>query len=217
MQNENPGCLGFILQLLGILPKEKDLEALLYRVRNDFLSSAELSFYNVLKLSLSEEFYICPKVGLKDIFFVKDLNHNYSYINKIARKHVDFLLCNPNTMRPLAGVELDDSSHQRESRLERDKFVNQVFKTAQLPLIHFSTKKSYEPSEIREAIYKALKLSEDIVNTPEQNEGQVENTAVPICPKCGVPMVLRTASKGEKKGSTFYGCSNYPKCKETIK
>lgn len=37
--------------------------------------------------------------------------------------------------------------------------------------------------------------------------------AVNICPRCGGKLVLRTASKGEHKGKTFYGCSNYPKCR----
>lgn len=38
---------------------------------------------------------------------------------------------------------------------------------------------------------------------------------VPVCPKCGVNMVLRTAKKGEKVGSQFWGCPNFPKCRAT--
>lgn len=34
-----------------------------------------------------------------------------------------------------------------------------------------------------------------------------------ICPKCGGKLVLRSAKKGPYAGNTFYGCSNYPKCK----
>ena len=37
----------------------------------------------------------------------------------------------------------------------------------------------------------------------------------PMCPRCGVPMVLRTARKGGHKGADFYGCPNYPRCRET--
>ena len=33
------------------------------------------------------------------------------------------------------------------------------------------------------------------------------------CPKCGGELVLRTVKKGEKSGSQFYGCSNFPKCR----
>ena len=34
-----------------------------------------------------------------------------------------------------------------------------------------------------------------------------------LCPKCGNPLVLRTAQKGKNAGKQFYGCSNYPKCR----
>ena len=33
-----------------------------------------------------------------------------------------------------------------------------------------------------------------------------------ICPRCGNPLVLRTAKKGNNAGNQFYGCSTYPKC-----
>jgi ATP-dependent DNA helicase RecQ len=36
------------------------------------------------------------------------------------------------------------------------------------------------------------------------------------CPKCGAPMILRTARRGPNAGGKFYGCSNYPRCKETL-
>jgi predicted RNA-binding Zn-ribbon protein involved in translation (DUF1610 family) len=33
------------------------------------------------------------------------------------------------------------------------------------------------------------------------------------CPKCGKPMILRTARSGNNQGKQFFGCSDYPKCK----
>ena len=33
------------------------------------------------------------------------------------------------------------------------------------------------------------------------------------CPKCGKPMVLRTAQRGANTGNQFWGCSAYPKCR----
>lgn len=37
------------------------------------------------------------------------------------------------------------------------------------------------------------------------------------CPKCNKGhMVLRTATKGNNKGNIFYGCSNYPRCKNIM-
>ena len=38
----------------------------------------------------------------------------------------------------------------------------------------------------------------------------------PLCPKCGVQMVIRTAKKGNQRGEEFWGCRNYPKCREIV-
>jgi restriction system protein len=43
----------------------------------------------------------------------------------------------------------------------------------------------------------------------EQKPQQVENA----CPRCGKPMVLRTARNGNYPGTPFWGCSGYPQCR----
>ena len=43
-----------------------------------------------------------------------------------------------------------------------------------------------------------------------------ETPAVPTCPKCGSPMILRTTKKGPKAGQQFWGCSTFPKCRKTL-
>lgn len=47
------------------------------------------------------------------------------------------------------------------------------------------------------------------VAEPEQGAG------APVCPRCGSPMILRTARRGAKAGDQFWGCSRYPKCQGT--
>jgi ssDNA-binding Zn-finger/Zn-ribbon topoisomerase 1 len=44
----------------------------------------------------------------------------------------------------------------------------------------------------------------------------VETEAVPPCDKCGATMVKRVAKSGKNEGKEFYGCSNYPDCKNMI-
>lgn len=36
-----------------------------------------------------------------------------------------------------------------------------------------------------------------------------------MCPKCGNPMVLRMAKKGNRAGQEFWGCSTFPVCRST--
>ena len=40
-------------------------------------------------------------------------------------------------------------------------------------------------------------------------------TPPPLCPACGKSMVLRTARKGARAGSRFWGCAGYPECMGT--
>jgi hypothetical protein len=37
------------------------------------------------------------------------------------------------------------------------------------------------------------------------------------CPKCGSPLVIRTAKSGVNVGSQFYGCTKYPVCRYVAK
>jgi hypothetical protein len=36
----------------------------------------------------------------------------------------------------------------------------------------------------------------------------------PLCPRCGIPMLVRTARTGARAGQQFYGCKNFPSCRE---
>lgn len=58
--------------------------------------------------------------------------------------------------------------------------------------------------EIKPSIKRKTKDTEKAVSAP------------PICPKCGTQMILRTAAKGANKGKQFYGCPNFPKCRNII-
>ncbi len=44
----------------------------------------------------------------------------------------------------------------------------------------------------------------------------VTTPTAPVCPKCRSSMVLRTAKRGPKVGSSFWGCAQYPKCRQTV-
>ena len=44
----------------------------------------------------------------------------------------------------------------------------------------------------------------------------VHTQSAPACPKCGAPMVMRTARKGANAGGQFWGCPKYPACKGIV-
>ena len=47
----------------------------------------------------------------------------------------------------------------------------------------------------------------------------IENKASsvePLCPKCGAHMIRRQTKSGANAGKSFWGCSNYPKCRGIV-
>lgn len=72
---------------------------------------------------------ICPKVRLFDIIEPKKEHDKYkTLMYKIQAKHVDFVICDKN-MHIKAVIELDDSSHDKKDRKERDDFVNLILRS----------------------------------------------------------------------------------------
>jgi predicted RNA-binding Zn-ribbon protein involved in translation (DUF1610 family) len=165
-------------------------------------------------------FTICPKVSLSDIFYVINPDKYMSSYNKINRKHVDFLICDTETMKPRFAIELDDKSHNRQDRMDRDEFVEELFETAELPLVRIPVRPTYNTNELGVLFRTALSKTQKPATSPAPQEAKSvpvdstpETKTAPFCPKCGQQMVLRTAENGANKGRSFYGCVNYPKCR----
>lgn len=186
-----------------------------YRLRDDLLTAAELNFYRVLQAAVSDWAVLLVKINLGDLFYAStgDYGQNMAYRNRIARKHVDFLLCDPETMRPLVGIELDDSSHNRPDRRERDAFVDTVFASAKLPLVHVPVSRSYPTGRLREFLRQKASITQGSGASTGMTGEEPAETAVPNCPRCQSPMIRRTAQRGTNAGSQFWGCSNYPDCR----
>lgn len=74
----------------------------------------------------------------------------------------------------------------------------------------------------RECKTDYLKKYRDAMQQTEESEPSVTDNveptpSVPLCPKCGAPMVKRRATKGANAGSEFWGCSRFPHCRGIIK
>jgi very-short-patch-repair endonuclease/predicted RNA-binding Zn-ribbon protein involved in translation (DUF1610 family) len=184
-----------------------------YGAKDSLLSPAEINFYHVLKQVVGTNVLISPKVNLWDIFYLKRSKGKefMALKSKIDRKHVDFLLCHAQTLKPIMGIELDDKSHQQTARQERDQFVDSVFKASGLPIVHIPAQRSYNTEQIENLVKLPL------INEKEAPQSEViSSTSQIICPKCGGEMVLRTVKSGTNKGRKFWGCTNYPNCRQML-
>lgn len=210
------------------------------------LTQAERSFYYVLLQALEAmglRTIVCPKVGLRDVFrvVIHDNAEYMSYLNKINRKHVDFLLCDPRGMELIAGVELDDSTHLSERGRARDAFVEKVYAAAGLPLLRFRVQHTYDIPDMVRYMRQELALAEpaaaggnktcESITTITSESGETVSPVkmrtdrdeaaaavsdipdAPQCPRCGAPMVLRKSHRGRRRGQHFWGCSRFPRCR----
>ncbi len=148
--DQKPGCLGFLQKLFGSLEGGGAGADWPYvRQPKGLLSKAEFSFFRVLQQACGGRYVVCPKVGLGDLVTVKKGTEKWqSYRNKIDRKHIDFVLCDPQTMHVVAAVELDDKSHDSDKARQHDEVKNKACAAAGLPLIRFKAQRSYDPSVI---------------------------------------------------------------------
>ena len=69
----------------------------------------------------------------------------------------------------------------------------------------------YDPQDLAAQIAPLLTTTP----APAAPSSEADTDSAPLCPKCGVPMVARTATRGERRGLEFFGCPNYPRCRET--
>lgn len=123
-----------------------------YEAVEDFVSPSERSFYGVLCNAVSDDQIVLAKVRLADLVRVKKGYRGkrfWMYFNKISGKHVDFVICNAGTLIPVCVVELDDKSHKKSDRRDRDHFVDKVMERAGIKIVHVPCRQSYSLSEIQ--------------------------------------------------------------------
>lgn len=129
-----------------------------YRKKDYLLTKAERSFYGaLLNAAKDQRVVVFAKVRLGDLLYLpKGTENRASYWNKIQSKHIDFLICDQDNVKPLLAVELNDSSHERADRAERDAFLFNALKSADLPLMQITAQHTYNVSELSARIKEAL-------------------------------------------------------------
>src|SRR5215510_10724888 len=182
-------------------------ERLPYRLREPFLPSTELVLLRVLREMMGDRYLVSPKVALNDIFYIARPNENVHFFNKIFRKHVDFLLCEPPSLRPAIGVELVKPVARNETR-DADQFMQDLFISAGLPLVHVLSSERYSEKDLVELFQLAITR----VKKTGPLRAATKTDSVPMCPVCGKMMVLRVYRNGPGSGKKYYGCMDSPRC-----
>ena len=129
-------------------------EATSYHAAPSLLTPTEAHFYQTLREAVGPLAVIQCKVRLADLLVAPP--DDFAAFRRVSQKHVDFVLCERRTLKPLVAVELDDSSHKRANRIARDRFVNAAYDSAKFPLIHFPVQPDYNSADMLAKLQKFL-------------------------------------------------------------
>ena len=165
------------------------------------MTSAEKQLFYFLSNNLDQRkrVLIFPKVRLADIIKVDDkITRDNKYFYKICNKHVDFAICDYETLDLICVVELDDFTHATVEAQERDVFVMQALYTAGIETARIRV-------PIRTIVKKDIEYLDNIINTK----------LAPSCSEHGIKMITRKSYSKKNFGHRFYSCP-YPNCNCTI-
>lgn len=129
----------------------------LYEKKEFLLTSKEYTFYKLLKPICNRyNLSVNCQVSLYEI--VKLKTRNYIDFNRIRAKTIDYVITDANCKIKLC-IELDDSTHIKEGRQKRDKFLNELFNALNIKFLQIPAQRYYKPqyiSYVEEKIKESL-------------------------------------------------------------
>lgn len=127
-----------------------------YKAKTQFLSHGEKEFFEALqRVQTQQPHLIFSKPRIADFISAK-AGYRTADGSKIGQKHVDFLFCCSQSSRPKLVIELDGSSHNTTTRIERDQLVDAICEDAGIPILHIKRAPNYDIEHLQQLINQKL-------------------------------------------------------------
>ena len=126
--------------------------------RGRFLSANEKAFLRALDEALGGRWRVFAQVRLADLVEVgreAGARRRRMALNRVFGKSIDFVICEAESLDPVAAIEVDDRTHLLPARRERDACVNAVFDDIGVPLIRVAAQRSYGAAELRDLLARS--------------------------------------------------------------
>lgn len=153
------------------------------------LTAAERDFFAALQQAAPVSHQIFAQVRLANLVQVKPwARRDKSHWWRIQAKCVDFVLVDAATFAPRLVVELDDASHNRADRRDRDAFVDEVLAATGIPILHIRWQRSYDTRALAEQIAGWLGIAAPVPAPALHGDASVPAPPLPTVPTA-VPAV----------------------------
>lgn len=128
-----------------------------YRRKDQLMTNYEAKFFRRLERVGGDRYYIFPQVYLSSILDHKVKGQDWrAALSTIQRKSVDYVLCSKDDLRITYAIELDDSSHDQDERVERDRTVERILADSGVVLVRFRNSNEMSDEEIKNQFIKAV-------------------------------------------------------------
>lgn len=128
-------------------PKRKP--SFTYLPKTHIMTNREENFFKTLCEIFDDKCYIMSQVHLSALLNHKVKGQNWkSAFRHINGKSVDFVLLRRRDLSVLCAVELDDSTHDKQDRIVRDKEVERIFRSVNIPLVRMRSPEHMTKQEI---------------------------------------------------------------------
>lgn len=133
-------------------PKNKIKLNSKYARKVKMLTRPEQDFLYKLREIMPEKYEVIPQVALINVI---DKKTNAAYRNELFRV-IDYCFVARDTFEPLLLVELNDRSHLRSDRQQRDAKVAAICADARIPLVTFWQDGDLSYASVKRAVLKAI-------------------------------------------------------------
>lgn len=186
-----------------------------YMKSGGLFTPAERNFLRALDRAVGNDARVFGKVRVADVLSVRNglsSRSNWTAFARISGKHFDYVLCDKEELIVLCVIELNDKSHERRDRRDRDELLRRACTEAGMPLIEVPAARNYDLQKLRAAIGPFIGNAPEAYAEGYVLKGYAKPESEITCGRCGAPMVERTRKNGPYEGTKFLGCSAYPRC-----
>ena len=135
--------------------------------------------------------------------FQNPLHQNYRHTKAVA----SYLDIDPNNVHSI--VFFIGENTQLKTELPSNVMTHGLSK-----YIKSFQRSVFSEDEISKLSLLISRLKEQSISRKDHVQNlEVRHSSITTCPKCGKPLVQRTAKKGNNAGNSFLGCSGFPSCR----
>jgi Protein of unknown function (DUF2726) len=137
-----------------------------FKRKKQLLSSNELEFYELLKISIPEENTVLIKIRLDDFLNLPlSAEKQDEWLEHALHMNVDFLICLSSSMIPYLAVDYRDYESFNRKQKYHDSLKEKMLQDAGISFICYDLNQIYEKSELVEDITEAYEeFQEEILS-----------------------------------------------------